>query len=96
MITGIRPTPTEFPTNILSAPVDSTSLHSIPSVLCPRGGLGWLHMCSSPSVSAQSLVARIKVYTLVDACGDRVTGYEKFVSFTTVEALPQSNACHLR
>ncbi len=44
MVLRVRSTPTRFPTNILSTPVDSTPLHSIPSVWCPRGS--WL--CSPP------------------------------------------------
>ncbi len=39
MVLRVRSTPTRFPTNILSTPVDSTPLHSIPSVWCPRGKL---------------------------------------------------------
>ncbi len=37
MVLLVNPTPTRFLTNILSTPVDSKPLHSIPCVWCPRG-----------------------------------------------------------
>ncbi len=42
MVLRGRPTLTRFPSNILSTPVDSTPLYSIPSVCCPRGRLSLL------------------------------------------------------
>ncbi len=37
MVLRVKPTPIRLTTNILSALVDSTPVHSIPSVWCPRG-----------------------------------------------------------
>ncbi len=37
MVLRVKSTPTRFPTNILSTPKDSTPLHSMASVWCPRG-----------------------------------------------------------
>ncbi len=36
MVLRVKPTPTRFPTNILSTPVDNTILHSISCVVSER------------------------------------------------------------